>query len=426
MRAQTSLEFLLILSIVSVVGLSALVFYGKGMKLNSESLSAFQSQPSTPEPGNISTVSDPELLIYIPINSTLLSNNVFQVDGYGCADGRANLSLHSSTVQFSQENISFGINNVTMISGQFEPTSPGLNKVQVDYSVSCGSVNKSSSQTLATYASTATQGGSQVFAYISRRNETIDYGISESPVLTLEESNLCTITDVWTGRVYTVPGQCGTSNAWDYQIYDPSCLQPYWSYSRTYCVYPVDTEYTVSSIDPYNYTYSYNISARVYTPEGLLTSNLSDTDPSAAVFLDGSVVGNATVVGVSESSYTTETDSISDDSGSWAANNSAYAEYVQDENNLYSTLGFYNSSGVSGPTQSSIQEAISAFNSSSSGLISSRSASGKDDCMVDNDSYLCPALAPFAYTIYINVSESLGIQNATMYYQDSEINLVEK
>lgn len=425
MKSQSSLEFLLILSVISVLGLSVLVFYGKGIVLDKEALNGVQAPPITGNSDNLTPASDPQIAIYIPLNSSLLSESNFEIEIYGCDEGTAAISLSSNTVVFSYSNVSAQVRNISIIGGEFEPVAEGLSSIKVDYSITCQNRSISSSRSFDTYAAGAVEQGSQIFAQIHRNSESLGYGNSSTQVMELSESDHCTITDIWTGAIYTVGGQCGTANAWDYIIFDGSCgVPPYWSYSRAYCIVPATTGYSISIDNQDDYTPIYNISLRIYTDVGILEANLSDKSPEARITLDGLAVGNATVISV-DSDPSEQIPILSNQSGYWAAEQEAYGAYIQADNNLYSTLSFYNSTGVSGPTQSSIQEAVAAFDSSSSKLLGSAAGSEGISCASEDGSLDCPSSYPFSYVINANIYDQLGLQNTTLSYQGSEIILSE-
>lgn len=418
MRAQTSLEFLLVLSIVSVLGLSAVAFYAKGMSLNSEAVSTIATPPANSTAGNLTPAENPQVSVYVPLNSTLFSENEAVVDAYGCSSGEMRIEPHSGTVAFPYANASANVSSIAIINLGFEPTEAGLNVIGINYSISCPGKNISSSGSFNTYATSHGQEGTQASAYIVRRNESVVYAAATSQVIALQQFNHCTITDFWTGRVYTVGGQCGTESAWDFMSFDGSCLAPYWSYSRTYCVVPVSAGYNISAPNPYNYTEGYNISLVVSTSAGILRSNLSSGEESSEVLLGGIAVGNATVVGVESDEPSPEAE-ITNQSGGWIANESQYEAYQQAYNNLYSTLGFYNTSGYS----SQVGEAAAAFEDASGRMIGSMTPVPQDSCTLSGGRFFCPAIQPLSYTIDLSLSRNLNVQNTTIDYQGSGINI---
>ena len=210
MRIQTSLEFLLIASVLLLLSLSALYLYGKDLAVNKTVLSKINYSTEEPIIGGISQLTDPQVEIYVPLNSSASSNNLLQAILYGCSDGTAHLSLSSSTVSFSYNNISVKVHNVTLLSDQFMPAL-GHNMVNASYSMACGNQSIESTLYLNTYASSSTGLGTNndEYAYLSVSNESVSYPIgSQAPVYTISQSNHCTITNYWSGvtvlKLYSV------------------------------------------------------------------------------------------------------------------------------------------------------------------------------------------------------------------------------
>ncbi len=415
MRGQASLEFLLILSVLAVLCLATLTMYVKTIETNKEVIGSLAPLHPARSAANNSLLDSPQVSIYLPLNSTLFGQGRFLVEAYGCSNGSVSLTPHSKTVVFSS-GIAARIRNITTLSGEYEPVAPGLGEVVFNYSVSCQGKNFSSSEVLYTYSNQPGGVAGQDSAYILRKNESLTYTAFAEGEISLQEFNHCTITDVWTGRQYTVSGQCGTGNSWDYMAFDGSCLAPYWAYSRTYCIVPNPTGYEIASAGG-NMTAHYNISLDIYLGTGTLQSNLSSGSKLSSVYLSGEVVGNASVAGVDVGEQTPETE-VSNGSSSWAVGSGVYEAYQQARNNLYATLGFYNSSGLSGSTQSAVQEAIAEFNKASEALPAYGTGGG---CSLAGSEYVCSASEPFSYVIDVHLSKGVGIANGTLYYEGSEI-----
>ncbi len=418
MRAQASLEFLLILSVIAILAAATVAMYGKAVRANKEAIGSLALKQTGDGTSSNLVLDNPKVSIYLPLNSTLFDSGRFLVDAYGCANGSLSLSPYSKTVVFSGGEINARIRNVTMLSGVYEPVVPGLGKVLFNYSVSCQGRNFSSSDAIYTYSSAAGWTAGQDSAYISRKNEALSYTAFAQDALSLQESNHCTITDVWTGRPYTVTGQCGTGNSWDYMVFDGSCLAPYWAYSRTYCIVPQPTGYEIVSPGG-NLTAYYNISLDIYFGTGTLQSNLSGGPGLYAVYLGGAVVGNASVAEVDVGGQASVAQ-ISNGSASWPVGSSTYEAYQQARNSLYATLSFYNSSGLSGSTQSAVQEAIAEFDKASKALPAYGTGGG---CSLHGDRYVCSASEPFSYVIDVSLAKGVGIANGTLYYDGSEIRI---
>ncbi len=423
MNIQSSLEFLLLLSAIAALSAGTIAFFGKGIAANKEAVAAFSSMPVNLSVLNASNPNDPKISIYVPLNSTLLSKNTIQIDAYGCSSGLAKITLNSSGVDFSRPNATVKLEGLEMLSLGFEPISQGADRISIGYNVSCPNASLSSTEIFNTYAAPAQAGGTggQAFAYIKRLNESVIYQASTSPVSTISTWSLCTIKNIWTGAIYTEPGQCGTANSWDYMVFNGGCLSPYWSYSQTYCMAPESTAYSITAPDQYNYTERYSISLSVYTSAGVIHANLSSGGNRSIAVMNGIPIGNATVAEISQSGYPPGPEVVGVN-GSWTANQTWYSAYEQAKNAAYSALGFYNASSVSGATQSSIEEAVASFNGAESRLVNSLAPAKEQECSIIGDSFACAAAYPFSYVIDLDI-RNVGIGNSSIPYQGSMIDI---
>lgn len=426
MKTQTSLEFLLIASVLALLSLSALYLYGKDIAVNKMVLSKINYSNGVPSAGNTSMIPDPQVRIYVPLSSSTTSSNYLQAVLYGCANGTARLSFSSPTASFSYNSTSTQISNMTLLSDQFLPA-PGLNVIDANYSMLCGTQRAASSVSFNTYASSGggygTNGGE--YAYLSTSNESVAYPIaSQAPVYTISQSSHCTITNYWSGGSTWPPAaQCGNPSTWDYIVSWVTCgVSPYYSYSRSFCMFPDETAYNISTTMS-NYSISYRLGLEIYTPSGILTSNLSGLGATSRLYLNGLAVGNATISGASAGIPPNYAELISYRGSYSEANQTDYNAYTQAKNSLYPTLAYYNGSSVSGDIQSAIQEGIVAFNSSAQALVASASSAPQQGCSITNKTYTCKSTYPISFIINASISQPSGIENATLYYQGSVINL---
>ena len=423
---QTSLEFLLIASVLLLVSLSALYLYGKDLAVNKTVLSKINYSGEEPIISNISQLTDPRVEIYVPLNSSVSSHDLLQAILYGCSNGTAHLSFSSPTISFSYNNISVQVHNITLLSNQFLPVL-GLNRVNASYSMACGNKSIESTLYLNTYASSSTGLGANngEYAYLSTSNESVSYQIgSQIPVYTISQSNHCTITNYWSGGSTWPPAaQCGNSNTWDYIVSWVTCgISPYYSYSRSFCMFPAKTEYNLSTVTP-NYSMTYHLYLEIYTPSGLLQSNLSNSDTNSPLYLNGRVIGNATIKETQADLPPEYAELITYNNTYSEVNQTDYNIYSQAKNNLYPTLAYYNGSSVSGDIQSAIQEGIVAFNNSARAMMASLGGAPQPGCRMANNTYTCKSTYPLSYMINASVSQPSGIENATLYYESSVINL---
>ena len=430
MNIQSSLEFLLILSAIAALSLGVLSLYGNTLSAGRQLYGAFTSPNNITNNSASSAEENPELSAYIPLNSTTLSANPMFMETYGCSNGKAKLILNSGSVAFSNNNFSYNFTGAAIKYLYFDPEHSGQHLLNIDYNITCGKYSKSGNSEYNTYSSfeSTQKNESTITAAITYENESISYPFNASNILSINESNHCTEKDVWTGFIYPPSIQCGSINSWDYMVFDGSCESPDWSYSRTYCFAPEDSGYSILIPDTANYSYSYKILVSIKEGENTLLFNLSSTDPSSLILLDGKVIGNATVESVTVSSPVTSP-YIQSQWGYSQISTSAYSGYAEAESNAYQTLRFYNSTGVSYSTSSAIQEAVSAADSEEKSLISGVSQYNRSNssCNITGLFYICKPRYPFTYminlTFYNNTYFSIYPGNITLPYYGSIVNL---
>ncbi len=423
MKAQASLEFILITSAISVVSLSVISLYGQNLAVQRPLLNAISNatQPGYAQSLRIHVTDNPQIAVYVPANSTTYASSNLQATAYGCTSGIVNVSLSSPSVFFPDHNYTAKMFDVAVLSIPFEPLSQGPNTIGVRYYIICGNLTYSGSENLSTYARPPS-GGSSIAtysAYLSNRTEEVTYALNPpTQVINLTEWSHCTQSNFW-GTILPVSSQCGTST-WGYMAFSGYCYYTKAvSVTSMQCIAPVATGYNTSDIRD-SAGYKYGFALAISSPFGVMRAEI-DGNATSRLTLDNETVGSASVTGVSVSGQTPDVTLISSGNGYSIANSTALAQYLQAKNNLYGTLGYYNSTSVDDPTQSSIQQSVSAFISASENLRGHESDS--TSCAVSDGAYVCDSSSPFNYVIDVNVSQDLLGENQTLYYLGSEINL---
>lgn len=424
MKVQASLEFILITSAIAVLSLSAISMYGKNLGVQRTLLDAASNamQPAPVQVPLPDIAADPQVAVYVPVNSTVYASSSLQATAYGCTYGTVNLTLSSPSVFFSRSSSSAKMFGAAVLSMAFEPLAQGPDTIGVRYDISCGNVTKSGYESLSTYASAPSSGGAPgatYSAYISDRSEKIEYGLAPpSQVINLTEWNHCTHSNFW-GTPLPTSSQCGAS-AWDYMVFSGYCYYTAQvSTTSTYCIAPVPTGYSTVAIGGAT-GQEYSFSLAISSPFGTMRAALNGSGESRLT-LENETVGYAVVANVSAPGQSQDATLISSGGGYAMANQTALSQYLQAENNLYGTLAYYNSTSVDSSTQSSIEQAASTFRGASGNLRSSES--GGVPCNVSAGSYVCDSNSPFTYVIEVNMSRGLLAENQTLYYLGSEINL---
>ncbi len=252
-------------------------------------------------------------------------------------------------------------------------------------------------------------------ADISGRYEYLEYSLSSPSYLAnLTQFSHC-IQVGFFGHPYNISDQCGTDDAWYYfSGYD--CM----AMAGTFCIVPSNSSYYVLQTTG-SRSYAYNFTLTLSTPYGLMRSQLSSNARGSALFLAGSPVGNAEVVGVSSTETATSAYVLGSSSGQHLVNQTAYADYSQAKNLLYPLLAFYNGTGAGSSTQASIEQAVAYFNSTERGVVGS--SVQPTSCEVQGDEYVCAASSPFLYAINVTLGSGFSGVNETLYYLGSEISI---
>ena len=421
MKIQASLEFILILSALSVLSVSVVTLYGKAVfaqnKLLRESGNALVS--NAPVSYNSTQSANPGALLYMPVNSTVGKSSYLQITFFNCSNGAATVNLNSTSLLFANENIAVGIEDFGIASVPFTPMTSGKDTAAVSYRISCNGYEDAKTYSLSTFAllPQAQQNLTLYSAAISERNESVVYQLNSiKPVVNLTQATFCTQYDFWY-HPFPITVQCGTLNAWEYlagKLY-------YCPWTTTTCIWKHPTQYNLTSTDQANVTYSYGFYLSVFTPYGTMHSNLSGKERSAPVILNNLIIGHAEVISISSAPMSQNLNLLINGSSYNEINQSAYSEYDQARNNLFSTLDFYNRTETYSPQ---IDEALYAYNQSLKVLVNSTSKNTV--CSDAGELLYCKPEIPFAYVVNLFITGNFTKGNATVFSSGSEINVIHK
>ncbi len=426
MKIQTSLEFLLITSAISMLMLAAIASYSHAF--NASSLAArnnthagnysFSSAASSP-------ADNPNLIIHIPGNSSLMQSNPISVAFYGCGSGHGSVSFSSSSAVFSQEYISnVAISQFGFAQDSYIPLFQGISAINATYAISCGnatSFGKISMETYSSQSNYSIQGGS-AYAIISSRNESIAYPISGiSRVSQLSTWSHCTYADMWGPA--PMRSQCGTVNGWEYFVSSPSCYYDGGYLTEVYCVVPSSGQYYLKQAIPQSKRYIYNFTLSINSQIGEMHSMLNSGETSN-VMLNGVAVGHAEAGEASGDAISSIVYILYNGSKAMPINSSSASPFQNTMQSTYGLLKYYNGSEVSASTRSSIQQSIAFFNQQAQSIISSPSLSLQTTCSISNQTLTCKPMLPLSY--YINAVLGIQFQNTTLQYMGSIISIAGK
>ncbi len=425
MKLQTSLEFLLILSAVAALSLGVLSLYGKALSFNRQVSAAFDTANLPVENTSLPYAADPGIAINVPVNSIAMSSNPIMVEAYGCSNGIERVVMSSSNAVLSQKSILANFSGLELKYFYFDPENPGIHGINISYSITCNNSTISGNRSYLTYsvpspsAPAPASGASISIKYL---NESIIYPVQKAGIDYIQGFNLCTQRNIWSGYVYPSAVQCGTSSSWDYMTFDGSCEAPDWSYSRTYCFVPAASGYNAIIPETDNASYAYAISVSINTEYGQASFNLSSSNPFSAVALNGAAAGSATVENITSEASPPPIVLEGPDNGIYSGG--TYSYYQSYEDSAYQVLHFYNSTGASPSTSSSIQEAVSAANSGANGLLGNLAKQVASPCLYHGSSYICKAKSPFSYVINVTIDNASVQGDTIMPYYGSVINLI--
>ncbi len=419
---QASLEFLLIASAVAALSLSVISLYGKNISEQRGLLDVVANsvQPDSATSYLPASASDPQVLMYVPANSTVGKSASVQITFYGCSYGTASAALSSTSVSFARNESSMAMSDIAMLAFPFTPITPGPDPIEVGYVITCGNYTKSNSTDFLTYATSGAGIAPALYsASIMNRSEKLSYALeNQGTILNLDEWSRCTGPALFNGQ--SDLSQCG-QNSWDYMAFSSYCYYTAdVSLTATYCMAPVGTVYDISDTGA-NAEYVYNFTLLLGSPYGTMRSILNYRPNESNLTLNNRTVGKVRVESVSSSDSVPATTLISDGSTSYPVNETAYLQYVEARNDLYGTLSFYNSSSVTSDIQSEIQQVVQAFTSSYAELTSAAPSGAA--CNVSEGEYVCNATHPFTYVIEVNVSSGMQSGNQTLSYLGSVIDI---
>ena len=427
MRIQTSLEFVLILSAVSALILSTIIYYGKDLTLYTggekaySNISMFQNPPTLKPNGS-------GLIAYVNQTSIVGKANPISMLLYGCQMGYANISVGSnasSILYKAYQNIIF--NDTYPMTDYFMPANVGLVNLEIRYSIFCSKESSNGTYTLSSFSQVAANSTSatspyptkvQLSAYISQRNESLSYNnFSSNPLYTLSESSHCTFT-TFSGTPLPASRQCQNGDSWDYQVFSGSCYESGQSQTETYCIYPTQTGTDIKSPSGQNYNYKYNFSLGIYNGTSAYLSSLNSSSASSPVFYNGADIGTANVMSVYSQPYSPNFEILSNNTSSKFANSTYLNSYEQAQTSAFSTFSFYNNTVGD---QSAIQQQLAEFNNAAQQLLASRPQSIQG-CNILASSLYCSSPYPFQYSINVNLGKS-PVHNQTIYAEGSKVKI---
>lgn len=262
-------------------------------------------------------------------------------------------------------------------------------------------------------------------ASLSRRNESIAYGMGGAKdVYAVSIWGHCSWMSWWYDVQESITAQCGDAN-WYFWEFDASCYWNHDIYYATYCVKLNPTGTSFSRIQNMQ-RYGYNTTLVLYNGTMRLGADFNAArNASVLTGSDGRIYGNASIVwvsGIGPQSYSSYV--LMNTSGSErVVNMSYYNTYVQYLNGMYSLMNSYNNSG--GDYGAAMQE-IGYFNSSSRSFINSPAAHDQYCSLAEsggNTVYSCRPMSGLYYDINVSIDPLVYDSNQSISVQGSTVNI---
>ena len=433
MKAQTSIEFLMILAAVAGLSATFLYVYGHvGTQVDAVYGYLNETQQSNYTAIQSNAVAQIEVYAYVPpIAYTGRSSSIEVIAAL--PENVSNMSITPQSQDFSFSPMHVLVNaSLSPYIAYFQavPRFAGNASVEIvaravesDGTVAYRSINESAF-VYASNASTGTGSNSaHATATISESNESVLYALSRKDnVPKLEETSHCTYLNFWYTPL-SFQAQCGNA-AWDFSIFSDGCYDA-GSTGRTYCVYKEPTGAYTSNITGQG-GYLYNLTISLKYGDKTYIAIVNSNRKEAPLRLGSLTEGNVTIGGQIDGQAAQSPQSMEAmdyNMNQYPIGIGAYDTYEQYSSALDAKLGYYNGSSVESSEFSSIQQSISSYNTYMGRFLNTSAAGSCNVIEYDGGSYLsCPAAAQLDFT---NITVYLDNYTAdeTLYADGSTINL---
>ncbi|MGC8622455.1 MAG: hypothetical protein ACP5UC_00620 [Candidatus Micrarchaeia archaeon] len=440
MKVQSSMEFMIILVAVSAFAASALGIYSGFFHTQHASFENILSVAGSNKTVNwqLNNVQNAYIEVYAPHIAYLNESSSLQVAVYADNAIIESASMSSPFLRHTPSGYSgIEVDGVSILPFNIMPSTVGEENATVsvglDYNGSIHYYNKSVQlysivQGSSFNASKARSSLLTFSASLYPHSISVLSSISKGASLyKITEWSHCSYTNFFHNEL-SMQAECGNAK-WYFWIFSSRCYYNSGSATRTYCIYENPSGASTYAIAP-NTSYSYNVtldlynsSSGVYLSSELLSSRHSNPIES----INGSQVGNA-IVGASIAAYVPSqyySYYLLNKSGNYTAvNESAYSQYLQAYNNMNYVLSYYNSTGIDSSELSSIQQAISSYNTQSGIFYYSKPAASPCNVIEYSGSYWysCSALS-MEFGNITAFLETLPHLNSSEVFDGSNINV---
>ncbi len=419
MKAQGSLEFLLVASIIGILCLAVVTTYGS--EASWQRLQSVGQANQTGTGANYAN-STPSIAAYVPQNTAIGSVARMYVAVYGCANGSAGLNISAAGAGIGNSNLNnLTLSGLSVFGDYFIPASAGIETITINYSLRCGGAENGTLR-YSTYAvpSAVFQPGS-ISAALMWSNEYIRYDWTQAvPVYFLTENSHCTYSNFF-GSPLPVEAQCGTADAWDYRVFSDTCYASNRGQTATYCIYPESSGRYTSSVSQSAARYAYNLTLALGST-GWNASGSFVNGTSATIYASGAAAGKSTINSIyGHLGYAPPEGMLGNGASAELVSQPDYAKYTSIEQDAYGVLAYYNSTYLTESEQSTVEQSISEINRTSSQIIGSANSSF-EGCRAFAWGILCTPAAPLSFVVHAQLV-SHAVQNTTVQSLGSTISI---
>ncbi len=435
MKAQATLEFIILLSAIAAFGSFAISTYaGLLHQQHAAYLSLLNKSANAAVLASTPSSTGNELFIYASMANVSYVNrsNSLQVV-VALPEGTTLLSLKAAGSQqygvapSAYYNIS--ASGMDILPFSVVPTAQGPLNVNMSADIAYGNGTLTRNLTVESFAvppgsNLTAPTNIELSASIDRHNESVLYGISNAiPVYTVSMWSHCSYVNVWFQQL-SIQDQCGYAS-WYFFQHNSDC---YWNDGGlpiTYCVALTPTNTSVRQVQS-RQSYAYSITISLSNRSTVLRSDINSIATTFPVLGPGGKSdGNASIEGVSGtaaqgySNYMV----LNTTRSRWQVNVGDYNAYQQPLNNFESIMTYYNNTNGN---VGAIGEAMGALNSAASTFIASSPAASTDSCEIVVQGsewyYACAPFSPLYYSIDARLNLS-GIAHQLLSVQGSTINV---
>ena len=411
MKAQTTLEFVLLLAAVASFSTVLLSIYSGFMHGQKEVLLGIDNSLAQEGSANTSfsvPSQKPYLAVLAQNRSYVGVESTVQAVLYVPEGSTVAMLELNATNAYVPQPIYRNVGSGTILeSFEAMPLEDGPIRYNLTAMISdSGSTERMSAYAYA-YATTSGQGTSnsstQAFASIKRNSESVNYSVTgKSDIYTIGSWSHCSYVSFW-GNELSLGQECGSSASWYLWVGSWYCTWAQGSQSdtMTYCFYKEPIGSAISHISQ-NASYSYNISLSVKLDSLELNASLSSSTNKSRLYGNGVPYGNATVTSVSgtlqdlgQSYFVLEKNQTGQES---LINSSQYEPYYQALTSTVGMLDYYNGESASSSSLQYVLQSISSMDSDAEEL-SNATAAKVNGCSVSGNFVDCAPIPYLYYTI---------------------------